>query len=101
VFPANNVCKLIDSGNFTLKHYHDILLMIFHQTFTTPAMLALAAAHCPPKYYKARDYLIKHAEEEKMHWTWVLNDLSTTGYNGPDPRQLFPKPACQAYIAFN
>jgi len=31
----------------------------------------------------------------------VINDLRATGDTGPDPRSVFPEPACHAYVAFN
>lgn len=100
-FPSNNMCKMVDNGNMTMDYYHKILLMIFHQTFQGPSTFALAGAHCPLELHEARDYLLHHADEEKNHWEWVINDLNHTGYTGPDPRESFPSPACQAYVAFN
>jgi hypothetical protein len=100
-FPSNKICKKIENGTFNLTDYHNILLMIFHQTFEGPSTFALAGAHCPPKEHEVRDYLLQHAEEEKSHWQWVISDLKNTGYTGLDPRTLFAQPSCQAYIAFN
>lgn len=100
-FPRNRMCRKLDEGAFTMADYHAILLMIFHQTFEGPSTFALAGAHCSPRLHEARDYLLHHADEEKSHWDWVIGDLRNTGYAGPDPRSLFPQPACQAYIAFN
>lgn len=100
-FPDNAICRRLDEGAMTMQDYHDILLMIFHQTFEGPSTFALAGAHCPPALHAARDYLMHHADEEKSHWTWVINDLRNTGYTGPDPKTLYPQPACQAYVAFN
>src|SRR5690606_29299265 len=92
---------LIDSGDFFMEAYHKQLLMIFHQTFEGPSTFALASAHCSTKYHEVRDYLILHSNEERSHWQWIISDLKNTGYIGPDSRTLFPKPACQAYLAFN
>lgn len=100
-FPRNRMCSKLDEEKFSMGDYHAILLMIFHQTFEGPSTFALAGAHCSPTLHEARDYLLHHADEEKSHWEWVINDLRNTGYTGADPRSLFPKPACQAYIAFN
>jgi hypothetical protein len=49
----------------------------------------------------AKEYLLRHAEEERPHWRWVLNDLRSTGYEGPDPRAGPPHLTCQAYIGLN
>ncbi len=100
-FPQNRMCRLLDGGGIQMADYHAILLMLFHQTFEGPSTFALAGAHCPPSMHEARDYLLQHADEEKSHWQWVISDLRTTGWAGPDPRELFPRPACQAYVAFN
>src|SRR5438552_247817 len=77
-FEKTLLCDDLNSGRFTLSHYHELLRMIFHQTFHGPYTFALAAAHCPPNFPEVRSYLISHAEEEKTHWTWVLNDLKNT-----------------------
>jgi len=100
-FPDNNICRVADSGDLKMEQYHAILLMIFHQTFHGPSTFALAGANCDPRWHHARDYLLHHAAEERSHWQWVINDLQNTGYTGPSPLELFPKPACQAYVAFN
>lgn len=101
LFPQNGMCRLLDAGKFSMGNYHSILLMIFHQTYEGPSTFSLAAAHCPLNQSQAREYLQAHADEEKLHWQWVINDLKNTGYAGPDPRQNFPQTACQAYVAFN
>lgn len=100
-FPRNRMCRRLDEGQLAMADYHAVLLMIFHQTVEGQSTFALAGAHCPPRLHEVRDYLLQHADEEKSHWEWVINDLHNTGYSGPDPRGLFPQPACQAYIAFN
>lgn len=100
-FPDNRLCRKLDAGALTLADYQSLLRMLFHQTFEGPSTFALAAAHCAPRHQQARDYLIAHAEEEKSHWQWVINDLRATGDHGPDPRTQFAEPACAAYVAFN
>ena len=100
-FPDNTICNKVISDTVTMADYHQILLMIFHQTFYGPSTFALAAAHCQTKHHKVREYLMHHADEEKSHWNWVVSDLKKTGYNGPNPVDTLPKTACQAYIAFN
>lgn len=100
-FPENRMCRAVDGGELTMAHYHALLRMIFHQTFQGPSTFAFAGAHVPLKYFRARDYLLHHADEEKSHWEWVINDLRKTGFDGADPRDGFPPLACQAYIAFN
>lgn len=100
-FPCNRLCQKLDENSLTQADYHALLNMIFHQTYEGPATFALAASHCDPRRYLLRDYLIEHAEEEKSHWQWIIEDLRSTGFDGPDPRSRFPQPACQQYVAFN
>jgi hypothetical protein len=100
-FPANRLCRKVDAGDVTPDDYHAFLNMIFHQTFEGPSTFAMAGAHCDVRLYRIRDYLIEHAEEERAHWQWVIEDLRGTGFRGPDPRSVFPRPECQNYLAFN
>lgn len=100
-FRDNALCRKVDEGQFKLEDYHAILHMIFHQTFETSTTFALAGANCSATHQPVKEYLFHHADEEKGHWKWVLDDLRNTGYQGKDPRELHPRPACQAYIAFN
>ena len=41
-----------------------------------------------------------HAEEEKTHWIWILNDLRGTGYEGPDPRMQHSHLTTVGYYSF-
>jgi heme oxygenase len=93
--------KRIDEKRVTLANYHTLLHLLFHQVETSSSTFALAGANCDLRRAVARDYFIKHAEEERTHWTWILNDLKNTKYAGPDPRDFFPHEATQAYISFN
>lgn len=100
-FAENLMCDKIKSKKVTLIHYHRLLKTIFHQTLNGPSYLAIAGANCSFAHQHIKEYLIHHAEEEKSHWKWILDDLRVTGYKGADPRTEFPTPACSAYIAFN
>jgi hypothetical protein len=37
---------------------------------------ARAAVNCDWRHELAKEYLLRHAEEERTHWRWVLDDLS-------------------------
>src|SRR5688572_18636298 len=100
-FPNARLFHLAESGSAKMSHYHAILRTIFHQTSATPYTMATAAAHCSAEHLEAKEYLLHHADEEKMHWRWVLDDLRSTGYEGVDPREELPHPTCLAYVAFN
>jgi hypothetical protein len=100
-FPENRLCRRLDAGELTLPDYRALLRMLFHQAFEGPSTFALAAAHCPARHFRARDYLLAHADEEKSHWEWILADLRAVDDPLPDPRTQLPAPACAAYVAFN
>lgn len=91
----------LSKETLSLQDYHNILLSIFHQVQDGPATFSLAAGFLPADRFEARSYLMKHAEEEKHHWQWVISDLAKTGYEGPDPKSTLPRPATAAYLAFN
>jgi len=100
-FIKNPLCRKLDEGRIVMKDYHRLLFNLFHQVHSSSGTFALAAANCDPSKSLVRDYLLKHAEEERTHWTWILNDLKNTGYNGEDPRSMFPIEPVQSYIAFH
>jgi len=100
-FPENQFMKRLDRNELNRSHYQSLLLMLLHQTVNGPGALAMAGAMLPPSMWEARQYLLHHADEEKTHWQWILNDLSSTGYSGSDPRESPPHPACAAYIGYN
>ncbi len=100
-FPRNAMCRRLDEGVIEMADYHRLLRTLFHQTFEGPGTFALAAAHCDLRFEAARAYLMKHADEEKENYKWVIADLRNTGDTGPDPRSTFPGPSTQAYVAFN
>src|SRR4030095_3509171 len=99
-FPENLVCRKVDTGDFELADYQKILRMIFHQVREGPFTFAMAGVNCGPHQRGAKEYLLHHAEEEKLHWRWVVNDLKETGYQS-NPESLLPLPACQDFISFN
>jgi heme oxygenase len=100
-FKTNRIFRKVDNSQVVFTDYHNMLLMLFHQVLSSSSTFSLAAAHMSQFRTLAREYLMKHADEEKSHWSWILNDLRSTGYSGPDPRSTFPSEACQAYISFN
>jgi len=100
-FLKNPMAAKLDEGRLQMEDYHNLLTMLFHQVYASSGSFALAAANCSNDYSEARDYLLKHAAEERTHWQWILNDLQNTGYNGIWPTEQFPPTACQAYRSFN
>jgi heme oxygenase len=100
-FSENRVCEKVDHGAFALDDYQKILRMIFHQVRESSFSFALASVNCAPHLRNAKEYLLHHADEEKLHWRWVLNDLQESGYASDSVESSLPLPACQNYISFN
>ena len=99
-FRENKLVSNLEDGNFSLENYHQLLLTLFHQVYYSSSSFGLAGTMMDSKQFKVREYLMEHAEEEKEHWTWIINDLRESGYTGADPRSTFPSKPTQAYIAF-
>ena len=97
----NEIFRLIDEGKGKMKHYHNLLLTIFHQVYVAGSTtLALAGVMADGRNFKFREFMFSHAEEEQDHWKWIIEDLRNTGYAGPDPREQFPSYATEAYRSF-
>jgi ferritin len=101
LFADAPICKRLQTEGVCINDYHTVLKRIFHQVQESASTFSLAAANCDNRHFEVKSYLMKHAEEEKLHWEWILNDLRTTGYEGKDPREDFADPTAQAYIAYN
>lgn len=100
-FETNNpILENIQNGSLKIPHYHNLLLTLFHQVWVGPGTFAVAGGQMKESMSIARDYLMHHADEEKLHWTWIISDLRKTGYSGPDPRQMLPSIATQAYLSY-
>lgn len=100
-FPTARLLQRVVSGQIQMRHYHAILCTLFHQTQAGPYTFARAAVNCSWKFEAAKEYLLRHAEEERTHWRWVLADLQATGFNGPNPRSQMPHHTTQAFIGLN
>jgi len=75
-FPSARLLQLVNAGRADMRHYHAILSTLFHQTYSGPYTFARAAVNCDWRHELAKEYLLRHAEEERTHWRWVLDDLS-------------------------
>lgn len=100
-FPSARLLQRADTGQVEMRHYHAILSTLFHQTYSSPYTFARAAVNCSWHHEGAKEYLLRHAEEERTHWRWILDDLKATGYTGPDLRHEPPHYSAQAYIGLN
>jgi hypothetical protein len=100
-FPDSQFIRNVEAGTISIRHYHTLLTTLFHQTYSGPYTFARAGVNCEWRHEAAKEYLIQHAEEERTHWRWVIDDLASTGYSGPSPRLKPPHPSCQAYVGLN
>lgn len=100
-FGGNAVLRAIHDGTWTLSDYQSLLLTLHFQVFQGTMSFALAAGNCSSRFHFVREFLVHHANEEMGHYTWIEDDLRSTGYTGVDPKQLHPSSAAAAYVAFN
>jgi hypothetical protein len=100
-FPTARLMKRVDAGHVEMRHYHAIVTTLFHQTYSSPYTFARAGVNCKWQHEAAKEYLIRHAEEERTHWRWVLDDLQATGYAGISPRDEPPHYSAQAFLGLN
>jgi Iron-containing redox enzyme len=100
-FATLPVLQKLHRGELTVGDYQAILLRIFHQVHESASTFALAASMVDTDRFEIKSYLMQHAEEEKLHWQWIVSDLRKTGYQGPDPRSLSPDPSAAGYIGYN
>src|SRR4051794_19578243 len=102
MYADNALFRKLDADTFQISDYHALLLALFHQVAESSSSFAMAAANLDfRRHWAAKNYLFKHAEEEKLHWQWIVNDLNNTDYGGPDPVSQMPSVETTAYIAFN
>jgi len=100
-FPRNRTCRKLDEGRFTMDDYHGFLRMTAHQVASSSVTFEAAGRNMAQERAGLQSYLFGHAEEERDHWRWVLSDLESTGYGGPNPLDEFPPAACAGYVAWN
>jgi hypothetical protein len=100
-FSENRFFEKLRLKNMTINEYHNILFSLFFQVKSSAATFALAAVNCPARHQSIQDYLFKHADEEKDHWRWILDDLKNTGYTGESPLSFFPPAETVSYVSFN
>lgn len=98
-FADNSFFNKIFSNSLKIEDYHTLLCNLFYQVYHSSNSFSLAAANCSWNEKKMRDYLILHAEEEKKHWCWILEDLKSTNFSG-DPRQHYPNHNATAYFSY-
>lgn len=64
----------------------------------SPKVIALAASRCMNTHPALAKYLLIHAEEERGHHLWALQDLGDLGINEEEVREAYPVTSCSAMI---
>lgn len=98
-FMKNQFVAKIENSTIRLDEYHRLLSNLFYQVFYSSSSFARAASICTWDQKVMRDYLIRHSEEEKTHWCWILDDLKNTNCV-VDPRMQHPSPSSTAYFSY-
>jgi hypothetical protein len=88
-------------GDVRISDYHMVLVRLYHQVRSSSLTFDLAASRCSESLSTVRDYLERHAEEERGHWLWIKNDLESTGYSVLGLDDVLVYWATDAYIAYN
>jgi hypothetical protein len=89
----------LDAGELSFTDWRALFLGAAQRCLHGPSTFALAAAHCPDTETTARDYMVRRAHDDKNCWLSAVSDLKNIGYQGGDPKEVFPTPANQACIA--
>ncbi|MCE2030345.1 iron-containing redox enzyme family protein [Sessilibacter corallicola] len=100
-FTKNKVFSALEAGTWGVKDYQSLLLTLFYQVYQGTMSFAAAASNCPSRFVLLREYLVHHAAEEMDHYHWIIDDLKSTGYEGPEPKDLLPSTEALAYVSFN
>ncbi len=100
-FRSTKVLRKLEAEQLTLGEYQEILRKLFFQVLHSSSSFSLAACQCSGSELEAKSYLMRHAEEEKDHWKWILSDLKNTGYSWDNPHATPPEPSTAGYVGFN
>ena len=66
----------------------------------SPRIMALAASRCMDTHPELAAYLLHHAEEERGHDLWALEDLRDFQVSEAQARSALPVPACAAMVGY-
>jgi len=77
----NNFLDLIKSSDVTQSQYRCLLHHLYYQVLKSSVSFATAGANClrREKWQEAGEYLIHHANDEKSHYNWIVDDASAFG----------------------
>jgi len=96
----NSFLDLIKSSRITQSQYRSLLNHLYYQVLKSSVSFATAGANClrREKWQEAGEYLIHHANDEKSHYNWIVDDARAFGGLN---RDTSPPVASISYVAFN
>jgi len=100
-FEINNVfLETIKKSKTTEMQYRSLLRHLYYQVLKSSVSFATAGANClrREQWQEAGEYLLHHANDEKSHYQWILDDA--TEFGGIDKASV-PPVASVSYVAFN
>ncbi len=100
-FKANRAIEAVKRRTYSPQNYTALLLSLYHQTLEAPSSFALAGVNCRLEHRDASEFLMKHAEEEMLHYRWIEDDLNAVGYAGEPVSAMTPPKESLAYVSFN
>ena len=99
-FQCTRLFKTLFAGAFDTTAYVRYLLNAYYYAQYSPKIMALAASRCIDSHPDLGAYLLHHANEERGHDLWALEDLRDLGVNEAEARSARPVPACAAMVGY-
>lgn len=87
-------------GDPDVQSYIKYLINVYKYAEHSPKVIAMAAARCMSSHRELASYLLHHAEEEKGHDLWALEDLQDLGLDPLYVQDQYPVNACSSMIGF-
>jgi hypothetical protein len=88
------------AGNLDIRAYSRYLLSAYHYSQHSSTVMAIAAARCMNTHPELATYLLHHAEEERGHHQWALDDLRAFDVSADQARATRPVPSCAAMVGY-
>lgn len=94
------VIRSLFDGKPDVQSYIRYLINVNKYAEHSPKVIAMAAARCMSSHRELASYLLRHAEEEKGHDLWALEDLIDLGIDPSYVQDQYPVKACSSMIGF-
>src|SRR5690349_17426730 len=88
------ILKSLFSGVLDTAMYSRYLINAYHYAQYSPKVMALGASRCVNTHPELASYLLHHADEERGHEAWALEDLRDLNVSEAYARAAKPVPAC-------